>query len=396
MTDQKKIRHCMIVYALYPYAETRVQREAEGLLASGIEVDVICPRSDPEPPFEIHNGVTIHRVKMKWARKKGLLRQIWQYIKFITLVALKVTGLHFRNHYNVIQAHNLPDFLVFSALIPKIFGARVILDIHDLSPEFYQSWFRKSPRHILVRLVVLQERLSCMFADHVITVSEIWREKLIKRGVRPEKCTSVMNLADTRIFKPQSREGIENNRFNLFYHGDLSDRYDLDMVIKSAAELRQRCPQLRVVLVGNGRNDKYLKSLTADLGLDESVVKFIDMVPAEELLPLFPLADVGIVPLRNDAHASLALATKLMEYAVMGLPTIVSRTVGHAYYFDDSMVQFYTPCDYEDLKRNIVAIYEDPQRRQAIAKGILAFNVRHNWKDECAKYVACVKKLHRH
>jgi hypothetical protein len=71
----------------------------------------------------------------------------------------------------VVQAHNLPDFLVFAALVPKLLGARLILDLHDLMPEFYASRFKSGMTSFPIRLLCWQERLSCLFAKHVITVT---------------------------------------------------------------------------------------------------------------------------------------------------------------------------------------------------------------------------------
>ena len=81
-------------------------------------------------------------------------------------------------------------------------GVRVILDFHDLMPEFYRERYRGDDTSLSVRLLYLQEKLSCRFADHVITVSEHWRQALIERGVPAHKCSVVMNVADDNIFRP--------------------------------------------------------------------------------------------------------------------------------------------------------------------------------------------------
>lgn len=394
--QNKHLRHCMVVYAAYPYYETRVQREAEALIARGHEVDLICPRYRDDPAVDHHGGVSIHRISLRWGRKKGLAAQFGQYARFILLAGLKLTSLHLKRRYDVIQCHNLPDVLVFSALLPKFMGARVILDLHDLMPEFYQGKFEGSSRGALLRLIYLQERWSCRFADHVITVTSHWRDTLIRRGVPPEKCSVVMNLADTRIFKPLTREEIaarDDGRFNLFYHGDMPERYGLDLVIRAAARLHDQYPQLHLILVGGGQFLERLKQLAAELNLDETVVEFVGGIPAEQLRPQLARADVGMVPYRNDIFTDSLLPTKLMEYAVLGLPTIAARTTAISCYFDDSMVKFFRPDDLDDLVNSIVLMIEDPARREAYARGIDRFNELHNWAGESADYAALVERL---
>jgi len=391
---RKPLRHCMVVYAAYPYYETRVQREAEALIARGHEVDLICPRVMDDPLVDRHGGVNIYRVKLRWERKKSQTAQMLQYLKFVLQTALKLNSLYFKRHYDVIQCHNLPDFLVFAALLPKLLGAHVILDLHDLMPEFYQGKFKQSAGKLMLRLVYLQERWSCRFADHVITVTKHWRETLIKRGVPADKCSVVMNLADTRIFHPLIKKAASNDGYiNLFYHGDMPERYGLDLVIRAVAQLHSQIPGLHLILLGGGQALDSLKGLTSNLGLDDGTVEFIQGVHAEQLRPYFERADVGVVPYRDDIFTDSLLPTKLLEYAVLGLPTIAARTTTIAGYFDDDMVMFFKPDDLEALTSCIQRMATDCGCRERYSLGIQHFNDLHNWADESAAYAQLVETL---
>jgi glycosyltransferase involved in cell wall biosynthesis len=393
---KKPLRHCMVVYAGYPFYETRVQREAEALVAHGIEVDVICPLLKEEPLEEDHCGVHIHRVKQRWMRRNGLLSQFFLYIKFFVLASLKLAHLNFKHHYDVVQAHNLPDFLVFTALLPKLTGSRVILDLHDLMPEFFQNRVGQGKKNFVRQLVVLQEGLSCRFADHVITVSEHWRQTLIQRGVPPEKCSVVMNLADTRIFTridPPSQPATTDDQFCLFYHGEMPERYGLDLVLRAMYQLLPCIPGIRFKMVGNGPFVKTLREIASELGLFPDHVEIIPGMPVEDLPPVIATADVAVVPYRNDIFTDSLLPTKLMEYAAMGVPSIVARTTAISLYFDDSMVQYFEPDDVDGLARCIQLLFEDKKRREKMSDGILQFNQRHNWPETAARYVANIERL---
>jgi len=389
-------RHCMVVFAHYPHAETRVQREAEALLDHGYEVDVICLGTRKEAAVDTHYNVTIHRVPMARVRRKSLIAQFLDYIVFFVLALVKLAKLNLQRHYNVVQVHNLPDFLVFAALIPKLTGSRVILDLHDLMPEFYQGRFKQASNNFLMHLIFLQENLSCRFADHVITVSEHWRQALIKRGVPPEKCSVVMNLADPRIFRPLSAKDAspkDNNRFRLFYHGTLPERYGLDLVLQAMDRVRHQIPEIHLEIVGHGEHRKTLERMAEDLNLRENHVQFGPAVPAEQLPSLIAAADIGVVPYRDDVFTDSLLPTKLMEYAVMGLPSIVARTSAISTYFDETMVQFFTPGDVEDLARCILTLYSDRKRLAQLARAAEEFNQRYNWPAQSAEYVGLVDQL---
>lgn len=394
----RKKRHCMVVYALYPYSETRVQRQAEALVQNGYAVDVICPTRPGKPPTDEHNGVKIYRVAKRWQRRKngGLITQLLNYLGFFILASLKLLRLHLKQNYAVVQAHNVPDFLVFTALIPKLLGARVILDLHDLMPEFFQEKTGQDSESFSLRLILLQERLSCRFADHVITVTEHWRQALIKRGVPPEKCSVVMNLADTRIFQllPKKRFISNNgNQFRLFYHGFMTKRYGLDLILLAMEKIRLEIPHIHLTLVGGGDYRDNLIQLAEELQLKNDHVEFIQTKPVEELPSLIAAADVAVVPYRDDIFADTLLPTKLMEYAAMGLPAIVARTTAISSYFDERMVKFFKPDDVDELADCIIELYNNPGQRQKLSEGIRRFNEHYNWEKQSAAYLQVVDQL---
>jgi glycosyltransferase involved in cell wall biosynthesis len=391
-------RHCMVVFAHYPHAETRVQREAEALVEHGYEVDVICLRTREEDAVATHNGVAISRLPMTRGESGSLVAQFLDYVIFFVFAFMRLTRLHLQRHYDVVQVHNLPDFLVFAALVPKLTGARVIVDLHDLMPEFYKGRLGNAANSFLLRLILLQERLSCRFADHVITVSEHWRQLLIRRGVPPDKCSVVMNLADPRIFQPLSAYETapkDDGRFRLFYHGTFAARYGLDLVLQAMDRVRHEIPEIHLTLVGHGESLRVLERLADDLKLREDHIEFRPIVPAEQLPPLVAAANAGVVPYRNDVFTDSLLPTKLMEYAAMGLPCIVARTSAISDYFDKTMVQFFTPGDVDELAHCILLLYRDRSRLAHLRQGIRAFNERYSWVVAGGEYVHLVDRLAR-
>ncbi|HSJ52430.1 MAG TPA: glycosyltransferase, partial [Anaerolineae bacterium] len=200
-------RHCMIVHAYYPLGETRVQRQAEALLKRGYQVDVISLRKEGEASRETFKGTRIYRLPVRRYRRGGLAAQFLEYLAFLFMAMVLVSWRHLVRPYATVQLHSPPDFLVFAAWLPKLLGARLILDLHDLMPEFYMGRFGRGAGSLPVRLVRFQERVSCRFADHVITVSHHWRQALIERGVPAGKASVVMNVADDAIFvRPEGAE----------------------------------------------------------------------------------------------------------------------------------------------------------------------------------------------
>ena len=394
--QEAKPRHCMIVHAYYPLGETRVEREARALLQRGYRVDVICLRAAGEQPKEHDGGITIHRLPVRRHKGRGAGVQLLEYLAFFVLATIRLTRLHLRAPYQVIQAHNLPDFLVFAALPAKLMGARTILDIHDLMPEFYASRFGTGLDSLPVRLVQLQERLSCRFADHVITVSDHWRQVLIGRGVAPSKCSVVMNVADDSIFHPPVvlpplRHHPDGLR--LIYHGSLARHYGLDLAIRAVDQVRADIPGIHLTLVGDGDYVAELRRLIDELGLESHVDLINALRPAEDLPAIIATADLGIAPYRNDTFTDGLLPTKLMEYAALGMAAVAARTTAIERTFGGTMVAFFEPGDADSLAACLRDLHAHPQQIAELRAGSALFNERYNWPKISAAYVAMVDGL---
>src|SRR5258708_4998710 len=123
-----EIRISMITFDWYP-ADPRVRRLAEAAACAGYATDVICIRQPHEARFEICNGVRIYRMPMNRSFSNSLPKTILGWCWFLILAGITIARLHRQKAYDVIHVHNMPDFLVFSALLPKLFGAKVILDV---------------------------------------------------------------------------------------------------------------------------------------------------------------------------------------------------------------------------------------------------------------------------
>jgi glycosyltransferase involved in cell wall biosynthesis len=391
------MRHCMVVHSHYPIGEPRVERQAKALIQRGYQVDVICLRSDQEEPFERVDGVEIFRLPVKRHRGRGPAFQMIEYMVFFILVFFRLSLLYLQRRYDSVQIHNLPDFLVFTALGPKLGGARIILDLHDLMPEFFASSFKTGMENAAVRLLLLQEKLSCRFADHVITVTELWRKSLIERGVAAEKVSVVMNVADASIFHRMmvpvtGNEGKQTGTFNLIYHGTLAHRYGIDLLIEALVKIRPQIPEIHLVIHGRGEFLEELRRRAKVLEVEPLITFSTRYLPISDVPRLIQQADLGIVPYRRDIFTDGILPTKLMEYVALGVPVLAADTPIIRQYFSETMVQFFHPGDVNDLARNILWLYEHRDRLAALAQNADQFNQQFSWNRIADSYA---ETLHR-
>jgi len=384
-------RVCMVVYTNYP-SDTRVRREAEALAHRGDVVDVVCP---PTPALEGRDtfaGVGIHAVGSSYSRGTRPVAYIRRYLAFLFASAVKVLRLHRRNRYDVIHVHTMPDFLVFSALGPKLLGARVVLDVHDLMPELYASKFKAGESHWVIRVIKAVERWSIGFADRAIAVHDPHRNALVGRVKDGEKLSVLMNLPDPAIFSHRG-EPPKSTKFNLIYHGMVGSRHGLDVAVRAVAKARHEVPELELQVFGDGDYFPRIRELVAELGVENEVRLEQGLVPVEKLLPVIRDAHVGIVPLLDDPFTRYMLPVKLLEYVAVGVPVIASATATICSYFDERTVCLSVPGDPDDLAARIVDLYRDTARRDAFAAAAREFTARHSWEREKDKYFQLIDSL---
>jgi glycosyltransferase involved in cell wall biosynthesis len=383
----------MVVDNTWP--DFRVERESRALLAAGWEVDVVCLGEPGEPATEQAEGLTIHRLTMRRRRGEGIRSQLVEYLTFLGRAFVAVLRLDRRRRYSSVQVHNVPDFLVFAGLGPRLRGARLILDLHDLMPEFFASRTGGSLGHPLVRLVRVQEWLSCAIADRVITVTDLWRDTLLGRGVSASKLHVVMNLPDPGLIprlEPDAERSEPPGPVTVIYHGTLTRRYGIDVALRARADVR-RDRDLRFVVHGRGEALPELQALASELGLREQVEFSTRFMPTSELPVLLARAHIGVITYRRDVFTDGILPTKLLEYSALGIPTVVGRTPVIERYFDDGAVRFVDGSDVADVARGIRELADDPALRASLSRRAREIAARHTWPDEAAGYVRLVEDL---
>jgi hypothetical protein len=125
----------LVIRQHYFPLDIRVRREVEALRSAGHEVDVICVARSGERWRERWGGVRIVRIPFD-LRHGGSVSYILKYGVFAVVAGMLAAALHLRRRYGLVQVNSLPDTLVFSALVPRLLGARVLLDLHETMPEF--------------------------------------------------------------------------------------------------------------------------------------------------------------------------------------------------------------------------------------------------------------------
>jgi glycosyltransferase involved in cell wall biosynthesis len=381
----------MLAYTFYE-TDNRVRRYAEALAKRGDQVDAIALAREGQPSFELIQGVRVYRIQKRVIDEKGPANYLIKLLLFFFRSAWLLTVSHLREPYRIIHVHSVPDFEVFAAIIPRLMGARVILDIHDIVPEFYASKFKVGKRSLIFRLLVYVERLSIAYSSHVIISNHLWYKTITRRSVSSEKCTTIINYPDLSIFRRRPHPTPPNGEFVMCYPGTLNWHQGLDLAIDAVALLRDRAPNLRFLIVGDGPEREKLRSIIRKRHLEDRVF-LRGFVSMEQVAEIMATTDLGVVPKRKNSFGNEAFSTKIMEFMAMNVPVVVSKTLIDEYYFSEQMVQFFDSDSAEDLSVKILDLMQNPARRAALCKCSSKFIACNNWDVKKNEYLELVDRM---
>jgi len=383
----KKI--CMVAYTNY-LSDARPRREAETLARRGDQVDFISLAEVGHPSTETIEGVRLFRVSQMRYRGGSSLSYIFSYLRFLCAATLKLMRLFRSERYDIVYMHTMPDFIALVGLIPKLFGARLVLNIHDMMPELYMSKFGISEKHPLIRFLKFQEQFSIRLADQVICVHDPHRDVLCKRGASRAKITVLPNVPDPLVFRSDGPLTPTENTFRIVYHGTIAKRLGLDLAVCAFTKAAGSCPNARLEIYGDGDAGNELEAQIKASSVKDRIYFSKKLFSVGSIAQMIQGASVGIIPNRRDVSTDYMLPVKLLEYVHLGIPVIAPRLLAIQYYFGEDQVVYYEPGDVDELADAICRLYADPEKRAELARKSAEFAKKFNWdtlKEELYKVI---------
>jgi glycosyltransferase involved in cell wall biosynthesis len=373
----------MIAYTDYKY-DARVRREAETLARTKeFEVSILTPKEENRVRQFNMGDVTIIEVDLNKYRGNKKLPYIFSYLHFTLRCAAICTLKFFKRQIDIIHVHNMPDFLVFSALIPRMLGCKLILDIHDSMPETYLSKF-SGKNYFFYKLLCLEESICTAIAHKVICVNQTQKDVIVGRGLSPEKVTISMNVPDPVLFplnKSVPSATQKNNVFRMIYHGTVADRLGVDLVVQAVAELSDKIPGLQFhIWSKDGPELDAIGQLGRSLGVADRLYILPGGLPLEKLAKELKIMDLGIIGNRRCVATDLMLPVKLLEYISVSIPVVAPRLKCIQHYFSEEMISFYEPESVASMAGAIFKLYRDKEKREQQVLAARLFLDNYGWQ----------------
>lgn len=306
---------------------------AKKMIDQGHSVTMVCGNSGRaqtgiDTPFKhgvrrgIVDGIEIIEFDLPYSNQLSLLKRAMVFFNF----AFKSIKLVFTEKYDIVFATSTP----LTAGIPGIFAKwfkrkKFVFEVRDLWPELPKAMgVIKNP--VILWMMSILEWLSYHSADRLVGLSPGMVDGIVKRGIDPNKVTSIPNGCDLDIFGKKNQawrpEQVALTDLMAVFTGAHGLANGLDAVVEAAAELQKRGrSDIKIVLVGDGMQKKPLMTKAHELQLENII--FHDPVNKEKLAGLMASADLGLQILANvPAFYYGTSPNKFFDYIAAGVPVL--------------------------------------------------------------------------
>ncbi len=376
----------------------RVRCEANSLVAAGYQVTVIGPAADGERWYEVFDGVAAYQFPPPFVAN-GILGYLLEYSYTLSIIAALTLWVAVRRGFDVVHAHNPPDFLVLIGGFWRLFGKRFVFDQHDLAPDMYLSRFDPSGNRVLHRVLLCFERFSCRWADHVIATNESCKKVQMERGGIPaSRITIVRNGPEPwhlQRFEPD--DSLRNGAPNVFGYVGIMGRQDgVDYLLRALHILRHvhQRSDWRCILIGKGPAMESLRQLVEQLEIAEKVY-FTGWVDYEKVPRYLAATDICVVPDPSNSYNDRSTIVKLMEYMAQAKPVVAFDLPEHRVTAGETAL-YARPNDEADFARQILRLMDDSTLRKRLGEaGRCRIAEQLSWQRQEAYLLEAYRSLDR-
>jgi len=348
----------------------------------GVEVTVItCAPNFPKGKVyqgysnkfaqkEVIDGIKVIRVWSYITSNEGFFKRTLDYISY-SFMAFWV-GLFLKT--DLIVATSPQFFTAVSGWLLSFFKQRKwVMEVRDLWPESIMAVGAMN-RNVFIRFFEWLEKVLYKSADHIVVVTDTFKEKISERGVNPKKISVFKNGANLELFKPTDKpiDLIEKHhlkdKFIFAYIGTHGMAHGLHFVLDAIQDINEAYPDIIFLFMGDGAEKKSLIQKSKDLSLDNTL--FLDSVSKKEVVRYLSLMDVALVNLKKSDTFLTVIPSKIFEAAAMekqillGLEGETKRIIEKY-----NSGTCFIPEDKESFHKELIEIYENKEKYLTYIQG---------------------------
>jgi colanic acid biosynthesis glycosyl transferase WcaI len=284
--------------------------------------NVLAKPGDGSPPSE-YAGARILRVPIV-LRKDGKVRLMLNYLSFVLSASTLGLWKLRKEKFDVIFS---PQLSPITAVLPSIvvrwlWKRKLAIWILDLWPDTLEALgVVKSPRLLALvgRLVgFIYDRCDCIFVQSRSFVRKVLEHA--RANPRIEYLPSwseALPSPDAVDFAPEVER--RPDLFTILFAGNIGETQDFPSIVEAARLLRD-APDVRLVVVGDGRMAEWVKDQIKERKLTNIVMA--GAFPLERMSSFYKHADVLLVALKAEPIFAMTIPGKVQSYLASGRPVL--------------------------------------------------------------------------
>jgi PEP-CTERM/exosortase A-associated glycosyltransferase len=248
------------------------------------------------------------------------------------------------------------------------------------------------------------ETYAMQRADAVVTICQGLQGDMVARGIPGKKITVVPNAVDRDAFAGPgtpdrdlaARLGLLGKTVLAFF-GSFYFYEGLHLLLRALPELRQRRPEIVVLLAGGGPEEAGLRKLAEELDLGDGVV-FAGRVAHQEIQRYYDLADLLVFPRLSMRLTELVTPLKPLEAMAQERIVVASSVGGHRELIRDRETGYlFPPNEPRQVAAGVLAALEDRASWPRIrARGVEYIETERSWAHSVANYADVYGRLLGH
>lgn len=329
--------HILIISQYFWPEPFRINDMALGLKEKGHEVSVLTGIPNyPEGKFytgysffgtktEVWKGITIYRSRQFPRGQNSSWMLVLNYFSFALFAFFKVPGLP-KKIDRILVYQVSPVFQIIPALFAKSrFQVPLLIQVMDLWPETLAST-KQGKNPLLIKWVGRVSDYLYGKADLLLLPFKSSIPILEKRGMSAAQLIYLPNSTDS-FYQPVTSDPQFDHLFTGEIHfllaGNLGESQGLELIINTANLLKEKYPQLRWILVGDGRSKVHLENLVYEKNL-EKIILLPGRFPSSIIPALIARADATLLTLTREPIFAITVPNRLQSYLACGKPILAS------------------------------------------------------------------------
>lgn len=295
---------------------------------------------------------------------------------------------------DILHAHS-PTLNVLPALrVARSLNIPVVYEVRAFWEDAAVDHGTNSEWGIRYRLTRALESYALKRVDAVTTICKGLRNDILGRGILPDKVTVIPNAVNIENFRVGEKPDLKlsadlglNGKLLLGFIGSFYAYEGLNILLQALPKILSQNPDIRILLVGGGPQEKELKAITRQLQIEDKVV-FTGRVPHDQVQRYYNLIDVLVYPRLRMRLTDLVTPLKPLEAMAQGKILMASDVGGHLELIQDGETGIIFKSDNPDALATkalgLLSRYDSWPALRASARNFV--ETERNWQVSVARY----------